>query len=564
MRLEDADKPTIMAFLDVRRAYDRTWRSGLLHRLHEQIGIHGKMFRMCCAMLQSVRRRVLVNNEKSDPFSVLIGLPQGAVLSPLLYTCFINGLIENLKQHELGVVIPGGTRVPALLYADDIVLLAGSVGEMHSMLEVVGQYAAKWQFRFNGKKSGIVCCVNPKFGQGFKTRVKAVDWRLGEEQLPVLDSYKYLGLQMGQHPAVGKWRDTVDLLKEKAEKQANRLCFGVAGNRHMPFQTSVMLFNAYVRPVFEYGQNIWAAMASETAMNEIEEVQYHFGKRLLKCEGRPAKLFVRWELGWQSVRTRALIAALNFFGKLSSMGMSRLAGVLFRIRCAQVDHNSGMNSWCRFVKEKLFQNGFSRVWRQRAVPADWKRLVKDAARRFESSLAQAELARHPELRLWAQLKSKPCLERWAASGRRHPGVVCKMRLRANIEPLLARIAENHSDWPYHRSLCLLCSDENRSVENVTHFVGQCGYYLHERRNFVTKVVNLLQVAGVGMDLVPQQWSPLELTRFILGDLEIRGISGNDRLRLDRTCFDYLKVISRKRKAVWEHLTEPNEPWKLLT
>jgi hypothetical protein len=307
---------------------------------------------------------------------------------------------------------------------------------------------------------------------------------------------------------------------------------------------------------------MWAAMTSQAALNDIEGIQYEFGKRLLKCDGRPASVFVRWELGWQSFRTRALMAAFKFFGKLCSMGMSRLAGAVFRIRCAQVDYNSGLNSWCYYVREKLFEHGFSRVWHQRAVPADWQQRVKRAARKYDADLARDEIARHPELSLWSQLKQRPGLERWAAAGRKHHGVVCKMRLRANIEPLLARIAGNHPDWPFHRSLCLFCNDENRSVENVTHFVGQCGYYQQERRLFREKVANVLGRAADGSDLDPRAWSPLELTKFALGDLQVQGLSLEEYQRLDRACFDFLKVICRRRKAIWDQLTEPNRPWAL--
>ena len=53
---------------------------------------------------------------------------------------------------KLGVEL-GGVWCGGLLYADDIVLIAGSEEELQRMLNVVRLYAGEWKFRFNSKKS---------------------------------------------------------------------------------------------------------------------------------------------------------------------------------------------------------------------------------------------------------------------------------------------------------------------------------------------------------------------------------------------------------------------------
>ena len=44
----------------------------------------------------------------------------------------------------------------ALMYADDIVLVADSRMELHTMLEVVQAYVMRWRMKFNCKKSKIM------------------------------------------------------------------------------------------------------------------------------------------------------------------------------------------------------------------------------------------------------------------------------------------------------------------------------------------------------------------------------------------------------------------------
>ena len=52
--------------------------------------------------------------------------------------CFINGLAEDLKASNLGIRI-AGKHTPLLMYADNIVLLAGSVYELRAMNDIVSE-----------------------------------------------------------------------------------------------------------------------------------------------------------------------------------------------------------------------------------------------------------------------------------------------------------------------------------------------------------------------------------------------------------------------------------------
>ena len=46
--------------------------------------------------------RVKYNGSYSDYFEVKDGVKQGGVLSPTLFTCYIDGLIDNLKRSGIG------------------------------------------------------------------------------------------------------------------------------------------------------------------------------------------------------------------------------------------------------------------------------------------------------------------------------------------------------------------------------------------------------------------------------------------------------------------------------
>lgn len=125
------------------------------------------MWRVVKGMYHIVESAVLVGEESTEWFELQAGVRQGCVMSPILFSLFINGLARELKEQGQGVDI-GGRRVQMLLYAD-IVLLAETPGDLQRMLQVVSEYSQKWRFRVNPKKGKSEVIV---FGRKKKTAQK--------------------------------------------------------------------------------------------------------------------------------------------------------------------------------------------------------------------------------------------------------------------------------------------------------------------------------------------------------------------------------------------------------
>ena len=112
-------KRTVMALLDYSKAYDRTWRERLLSKLHDY-GTPRQMTRWIAAFLRTRTAEVVINGTKSKRVRLKQGLPQGSVLSPLLFILFINDITKD---------IPADVESP--LFADD-----ASLCGMHENLDV--------------------------------------------------------------------------------------------------------------------------------------------------------------------------------------------------------------------------------------------------------------------------------------------------------------------------------------------------------------------------------------------------------------------------------------------
>ena len=72
-------------------------------------------------------------------------------MSPWVYSNFIDGLAQELKAAGTGVTI-AGRKVPLLLYADNIVMLAASDAELERMNATATDYAFRHRFQFNGER----------------------------------------------------------------------------------------------------------------------------------------------------------------------------------------------------------------------------------------------------------------------------------------------------------------------------------------------------------------------------------------------------------------------------
>ena len=65
--------------------------------------------------------RVLLEGEKSDSFNIEQGMAQGCGLSPILFSVFINDLLKEVQQVELGILLSSGKTFGGMLFADDFV-----------------------------------------------------------------------------------------------------------------------------------------------------------------------------------------------------------------------------------------------------------------------------------------------------------------------------------------------------------------------------------------------------------------------------------------------------------
>ena len=108
-------------------------------------------------------------SSRSEEFGIANGTRQGSVLSPALFTVYVQELLDRLQSLGLGCHV-GHTFVGAVAWADDFLLTAPSRGAMQSMLDVASAFVLEVGLKFS---------TDPKPAKSKSKSIYMVGWRAG-------------------------------------------------------------------------------------------------------------------------------------------------------------------------------------------------------------------------------------------------------------------------------------------------------------------------------------------------------------------------------------------------
>jgi len=121
------------------------------------------------------------------------GVRQGRILSPLLFSLFVDVLLQELEKPKLGCYIKN-ICFNSFMYADDLILLSPIVNDMQKTMTLCGKLLADLDIPINVNKC---CCIIV----GPCGAVSCAPILLCNEPIPWVNEMKILGLQIcnGKH-----------------------------------------------------------------------------------------------------------------------------------------------------------------------------------------------------------------------------------------------------------------------------------------------------------------------------------------------------------------------------
>ena len=173
----------VAAFLDVEKAFDNVWRNGLRYKIF-MLDLPTKMTRWLSYFLVGRVIQVNINGFLSDKISPTAGVPQGSVLSPLLFLIYVN---DSPSPHH--------RQSSKSQFADDTALWAASKNVQFAAkllrkdLRKLAKWCAKWRIKLNLEKTKVII-----FSRSPLARKSEPVLKLYGERLKIYPQAKFLGI----------------------------------------------------------------------------------------------------------------------------------------------------------------------------------------------------------------------------------------------------------------------------------------------------------------------------------------------------------------------------------
>ena len=231
---------------DIEKAFDRIWHNGLLFKL---IGLNYPKYIICivASFLRNRTFNLKINDKKSHTKSIPYGVPQGAVLSPSLYTLY------TADAPELEDCIRA-------FFADDTALIAShrtwriTNESLESATQLFKDYFTKWKILLNNTKTQALLITNRRTREVpddfFHFDGASIEWAT---------SAKYLGLILDKKLTM---KQNTEHVIEKTQKALRILYPLINRKSKLNSENKILLFKLALRPIYTYGCPIYRNMAN--------------------------------------------------------------------------------------------------------------------------------------------------------------------------------------------------------------------------------------------------------------------------------------------------------------
>ena len=238
---------------------------------------------------------------------------------------------ERLIANNKGIEI-GNVKIPALFFADDMAILAQNEADMNEQLGTLITFCEERKLEVNYKKTQIMK-VRDNSKENWKIRDKD-----GIQELEIVDTFKYLGIQIGNNRNIYREQERSSISKLKRNVFVGITKLKAKGSFNK-FEVAEALWDYVCINGTLYGAE--TVVYTEETIKKMEVLQNQLASWILGANRGTAIEALRGELGWETMRTIIYRRKLNYVNRIREL----LSG-----------------SWTYKVYENLMLNGIDTKW----------------------------------------------------------------------------------------------------------------------------------------------------------------------------------------------------------
>ena len=464
----DDEKEIAMAFLDISKAFDRVWHTGLLFKL-KSFGVSGNILNWFKSYLGNRSQKVVINGVSSSLDKLFAGVPQGSILGPLLFLIFVQDIEENIISD-------------INLFADDTALiqeynLCSDVEQiLNHDLKLISNWGKQWLVTFNPDKTVFMNFSLKRYKSYPQIMFNNVAIKQVSEQ-------KHLGIILSDDM---KWTKHVDYICRKAHKKIGIL---YRCSVYLCLKQMTMYYKSSIRPVIEFASVVFDGCSNREKLR-LENVQR---RAALVCTGalkRTESVKLLNDLEWESISSRRTNAKLILFYKImNGKTPAYLANLLPQNAvCERYNLRHVVNKTC--VKSRL------RAYEMSYFPSTikcWNNLPVNVLSSESVAVFKNRLLAWHSINERGEIAFKAHLLPFCAG---YYGRLLN-QIRYNLSPLRSHLfTYNIVEHP----LCPGCHDW---VETSKHFFFACVCYSVSRVEMKLKLQNIFQTFELNYDILDE-------------------------------------------------------------
>ena len=289
-------KNIFLCFIDYSKAFDMVSHTVLWNTM-SNMGFSEHIIDLIRMMYSEQKAAVRTTHGYTDWFDVEKGVRQGCILSPHLFNIYSEQIMRNALEDFTGSVSVGGKKITNLRYADDVVLIAGSMNELQELVNRVRVASFQFGLALNASKTKVIKIC--RFGNQIINEREFITLN-DNENIENVREIVYLGSLITDN-----YDDTKEIKR--------RLCIArnamvsltkIWKDKSISLRTKKRLLQSLVFSIASYGSECWVLKKGDK--KKIEAFELWCYRRLLRITWT-AKKTNEWVLERMACKERLLI-----------------------------------------------------------------------------------------------------------------------------------------------------------------------------------------------------------------------------------------------------------------